>query len=127
MTSSDRIELKGLTVRGFHGVFDHERKDGQDFVIDLAVYADLSAPGRTDALDDTLDYGAIAHTVAEIVAGPPFNLIEKLAAVIAEAVLEDARVNRVDVVVHKPSAPIPLDFRDVAVAISRTRREVGTT
>ena len=119
---TDRIELRGLTVRGNHGVFDHERRDGQDFVIDITVWIDLADAAASDDLDDTYDYGALAQRAADIVSGPARNLIETVAAEIAEAVMADARVHAVEVVVHKPSAPIPLAFADVAVVARRSRR-----
>ncbi|MBI3224955.1 MAG: dihydroneopterin aldolase [Mycolicibacterium cosmeticum] len=119
---ADRIELRGLTVRGHHGVFEHERRDGQDFVVDLTVWVDLAAAAASDDLADTLDYGALAQRAADIVAGPPRNLIETVSAEIADDVMTDARVHAVEVVVHKPGAPIPLAFNDVAVVARRSRR-----
>jgi dihydroneopterin aldolase len=116
---ADRIVLTGLRVRGHHGVFDYERRDGQDFVVDLVIWADLAPAGRSDALADTLDYGALALAASDVVAGPPMNLIESVAARIAERILLDARLEAVEVTVHKPSAPIPLNFADVAVTIYR--------
>jgi dihydroneopterin aldolase len=122
---ADRIELRGLTVRGNHGVFDHERRDGQDFIIDVTVWIDLDAAAATDDLADTLNYGTLAERAAAIVAGPPRNLIETVSAEIAEDVMTDERVHAVEVVVHKPSAPIPLTFSDVAVVARRSRRGRG--
>ncbi|MDN4521306.1 dihydroneopterin aldolase [Mycolicibacterium austroafricanum] len=119
---TDRIELRGLKVRGNHGVFDHERRDGQDFIVDLTVWMELAAAAASDDLADTLDYGVLAQRAADIVAGPPRQLIEKVAAEIAEDVMRDERVHAVEVVVHKPSAPIPLQFHDVAVTARRSRR-----
>ena len=119
---TDRIELRGLTVRGHHGVFEHERRDGQDFIIDIKVWIDLAAAAASDDLVDTLDYGVLAQRAADIVAGPPRNLIETVAAEIADGVMADERVHAVEVVVHKPSAPIPLTFNDVAVVARRSRR-----
>lgn len=119
---ADRIELRGLTVRGNHGVYDHERRDGQDFVVDLTVWLDLTAAAASDDLADTLDYGGLAQRAADIVAGPPHQLIETVAAAIADDVMGDERVQAVEVVVHKPSAPIPLAFADVAVVARRSRR-----
>ncbi|MGE2717989.1 dihydroneopterin aldolase [Mycolicibacterium litorale] len=118
---TDRIELRGLTVRGHHGVFDHERRDGQDFVIDLTVWLDLSAAAASDDLADTVDYGGLAQRAHDIVAGPPRDLIETVAAEIADDVMSDDRIDAVEVVVHKPEAPIPLSFSDVAVVAHRTR------
>ena len=110
---ADRIELRGLAVRGNHGVFDHERRDGQDFVVDITVWIDLAAAAASDQLADTFDYGVLAQRAADIVAGPPRNLIETVAGEIAEDVMTD---------VHKPDAPIPLQFNDVAVVARRSRR-----
>jgi dihydroneopterin aldolase len=118
---ADRIELRGLTVRGNHGVFDHERRDGQDFIVDITVWIDLSAAAASDDLSDTMDYGVLAQRAAAVVAGPPRQLIEAVAGEIADDVMRDERVHAVEVVVHKPSAPIPLQFNDVAVSARRSR------
>ena len=122
---TDRITLTGLRVFGRHGVFEHERADGQEFLVDVTVWMDLDAAGRTDDLADTMDYGALAHRVAAIVAGPPCRLIEAVAARVADDVLSDGRVHAVEVTVHKPSAPIELAFADVAVTARRTRSSSG--
>ena len=118
---ADRIEFRGLTVRGYHGVFDHERRDGQDFVVDITVWADLAAAAESDELADTLDYGELAQRAAVVVAGPARNLIETVAGEIADGVMTDERVHAVEVVVHKPSAPMPFEFADVAVVARRSR------
>ena len=119
---TDRIELRGLTVRGNHGVFEHERRDGQDFVVDITVWIDLAAAAASDDLADTFDYGVLAERAAAVVAGPSRDLIETVSAEIADDVMTDARVHAVEVVVHKPQAPIPLTFTDVAVVARRSRR-----
>ena len=119
---TDRIELRGLRVRGHHGVFDHERRDGQEFVIDITAWLDLDVAAASDDLADTLDYGGLAQRAADIVAGPPRQLIETVAGEIADGVMADERVHAAEVVVHKPSAPIPLEFADVAVVARRSRR-----
>lgn len=119
---ADRIELRGLKVRGNHGVFDHERRDGQDFIVDITVWLDLRPAAAGDELAETLDYGVLAQRAADIVAGPPRNLIETVSAEIADDIMSDERLHAVEVVVHKPSAPIPLAFDDVAVVARRSRR-----
>jgi 7,8-dihydroneopterin aldolase/epimerase/oxygenase len=119
---TDRITLTGLRVRGHHGVFEHERRDGQDFLVDVTVWIDLDAAARTDELADTLDYGALAARVAEIVRGKRRNLIEAVAAEVAEDVMADQRVHATEVTIHKPNAPIPLTFADVSVTVRRSRR-----
>jgi 7,8-dihydroneopterin aldolase/epimerase/oxygenase len=119
---ADRIELRGLTVRGRHGVFDYERVGGQDFVVDIIVWIDLVDAAASDALANTYDYGVLAERAAAIVAGPARNLIETVAGEIAEDVMKDQRVHAVEVTVHKPQAPIPQTFADVAVVARRSRR-----
>lgn len=118
---ADRIALRGLTVRGNHGVFDHERRDGQDFVVDVELELDVAAASSTDELADTVDYGGLATALATVVGGEPVNLLETLAQRLADVCLGDPRVGAATVTVHKPQAPIPLQFADVAVTIRRAR------
>ena len=121
----DRIELRGLRVRGHHGVFAHERRDGQDFVVDVVIRTDLAPAGLSDDLTDTLDYGALAEDVAGVVEGPPRALLETVAADVAARVLRDPRVATVEVTLHKPQAPIARSFDDVAVVVVRHRAPAG--
>lgn len=118
---SDRIELRGLRVRGHHGVFEHERRDGQEFLVDVTVWMDLAPAAASDDLTDTLHYGELAERTAAIVAGEPCNLIETVATRVADMVMADARAHAVEVTLHKPQAPIPLEFADVAVVIRKSR------
>jgi dihydroneopterin aldolase len=117
----DRITLTGLHVFGRHGVFEHERRDGQEFVVDITVWLDLTKAAATDDLTQTLHYGELAQLAADIVGGEPYDLIESVAGKIADEVLLDGRPTSVEVTVHKPSAPIPLTFDDVAVTVRRHR------
>lgn len=119
---ADRIELRGLAVRGRHGVLEHERATGQDFVVDITVWIDLADAAASDELADTYDYAALAQLAADVVAGPARKLIETVGGEIADRVMGDARVHAVEVVVHKPQAPIPQQFADVAVVVRRSRR-----
>lgn len=119
---ADRIELRGLTVHGRHGVYEFERDRGQEFVVDIVAWIDLVDAAASDDLADTYDYTALATRAAGIVAGPPRNLIETVGAEIAEFVMDDERVHAVEVTVHKPNAPIEQQFADVAVVIRRSRR-----
>lgn len=114
---SGTIKLAGLRSRGFHGVLAAERVSGQDFVVDLEIEFDMP---RTDDVSDTVDYGQLALKVVAVVGGEPVDLIETLAARIAAQVLEDSRIRRITVTVHKPQAPIRAQFDDVAVTISRS-------
>ncbi|GAA3680486.1 dihydroneopterin aldolase [Lentzea roselyniae] len=119
---ADRIALTGLRVRGNHGVFEHEKRDGQEFVVDITLWLDLSSASRTDDLTQTYHYGELAEMAAVIVGGEPCDLIETVAGRIADAAMTDTRLHAVEVTVHKPSAPIPLTFDDVSVTIRRSRR-----
>ena len=119
--SGDRIVLRGLRGRGFHGVLPAEREAGQDFVVDVAVSLDLSAAAASDDVGDTVHYGDLAERVLALVEGDPVDLIETLAVRIAEACLTDDRVREVEVTVHKPHAPIEVPFGDVAVTVVRSR------
>lgn len=121
---SDRIRLSGVTGHGFHGVFDHEKRDGQTFVVDVEVGAHLAAAGRTDELERTVNYGQIGALVRERIEGEPFDLIERLAEVIAADVLAHRLVDVVTVTVHKPQAPVGVEFGDVEVVLRRRRSPV---
>ena len=118
---ADRITLTGLRVRGRHGVFDFERADGQDFVVDVTLELDTAPAAASDELSDTIHYGELAQALAAVVSGEPVNLLETLAARLVEVCLADSRVAAATVTVHKPQAPIPLTFGDVAVTVHRTR------
>lgn len=117
---NDRIELRGLRVRGYHGVLPEERRHGQLFGIDVIVETDVSPAAATDDLAATVDYATLARQVAAIVGGDPVDLIETLATRIADACLRHQAVIAVEVTVHKPQAPIGMPFDDVAVRIRRT-------
>ena len=118
---SDRIGLSGLSVFGYHGVFPEERRDGQDFVVDVELELDLRPAARSDDVADTVHYGELAAALAAVVGGEPVDLLETLATRLADVCLADARVDAATVTVHKPQAPIPLTFADVHVTIRRVR------
>jgi len=118
---TDRIVLTGLRARGRHGVYDFERVQGQDFVIDVALEVDLGPAAGSDDVRDTVHYGELAERLVAIVTGEPVNLIETLAERLAAACLADDRVTAATITVHKPQAPIPHDFADVAVTLTRRR------
>lgn len=125
---ADRIELRGLRVRGFHGVFDFERTNGQEFVTDIVCWLDLSAAAQTDNLSDTVDYGEIAGRITDIVGGTPRNLIETVGAEIADEMMRHYPLYAVEVTIHKPSAPIEGTFDDVSVVIRRSmKRATGAS
>jgi dihydroneopterin aldolase len=117
----DRISLTGISVFGHHGVFDSERRQGQRFVVDVSCTLDLSSAASTDDLGQTIDYGALAQAVAADVERDPLNLIEALADRIALTCLRYDAIQCVEVTVHKPQAPMPVDVADVTVTLTRSK------
>ena len=116
---TDSIAITGIEVFAYHGVLESEKETGQLFIVDVEVRLDLSAAGDSDDLAETVDYGLLAQQVHGVVASERWDLIERVAARVAETVLEDARVREVVVTVHKPGAPISVDFSDVSVTVRR--------
>lgn len=117
----DVVELRGLRVLGRHGCLPEERKRDQPFEVDVDLELDLTAAGASDDLADTLDYGVAAEEVARLVATEPSDLLERVAARIADALLADARVNAVTVAVRKLRPPVPVDLATAGVRITRRR------
>jgi dihydroneopterin aldolase/2-amino-4-hydroxy-6-hydroxymethyldihydropteridine diphosphokinase len=120
----DRVSLRGVRARGHHGVLEHERLDGQDFVVDVVLHLDTRPAAAHDDLTRTVHYGELATAVADAVRTDPVDLVETLAARIARLCLRDPLVRAADVTVHKPDAPVTEDFADVAVTVRRHRDEL---
>ena len=119
--SSDQLSVLGLEAWGHHGVFDHERREGQVFRVDLTLGLDSRPAARSDQLRDTVDYGTLSTRVKKAIESDPVDLIETLAQRIADLCLEDERVAWAQVTLHKPDAPIEATFSDVALTITRSR------
>jgi 7,8-dihydroneopterin aldolase/epimerase/oxygenase len=115
------LTLTGLRARGHHGVYDFEREQGQEFVVDVLLELDLNGAALTDNVVDTVHYGHLADRLVAVITGEPVNLIETLADRLAAACLADRRVTAATVTVHKPRAPIEHEFADVAVTLRRAR------
>jgi len=111
---SDVIRITGLTLHGYHGVFEEEKRDGQPFVVDLAIELDATHAGTTDTLDHTVDYSQVVDTVATVVTGESVDLIETLAYRVGEVVVAFSGVVAVDVTVHKPQAPVGHPVTDIS-------------
>jgi dihydroneopterin aldolase len=118
---TDTIRLEGLRAVAFHGVYEHERRAGQLFLVDVAVSVDLRPAAADDRLDRTIHYGELAERVVAAVERDPVDLIETVAERVAELVLSYPAALAVEVTVHKPNAPIPVPFADVSVTIRRQR------
>lgn len=119
---SDQILIDGIHGFGYHGLFEHERINGQDFYVDIVLDIDLSLPALSDAIADTVNYAQITDLVFEEITTNPVTLIEKLAGRIADRILYSfLKVNSVTVTVHKPQAPVEQSLKDIAVRITRKR------
>ena len=117
---SDSIKIKGIAAIGFHGVYTEERAKGQKFIVDVKL--SLPLQGIKDDLSKTVNYADVAHLVVRHITGEPVNLIETVAESIADEILKDfPLVNKVQVKVHKPEAPINVEFADVVVEIEKER------
>jgi dihydroneopterin aldolase len=115
------IEIQGLELRGFHGATPQERKRGQRFLFDVSVVAH-DAGIRSDQLADTVDYTQIVSCVREVSDSHRFNLIEALAAAVADAVVERFDVSRVRVRVRKPEVVLDAPAEHTAATVERVRR-----
>lgn len=118
---NDFITLTGLRVFAHHGVFEHEKQEGQEFLIDVVAWVDLSAAGRSDDLTRTVHYGELAEAVVAEASVNPVDLIETVAERVAAVVLSFGAVSKTHVTVHKPHAPLTVPFQDVSVTITRER------
>jgi dihydroneopterin aldolase len=118
---ADRIELRGLRVLGTHGLLDEERARAQPFEVDVDIETSLAAAGRSDDLDDTVDYGAVAVAVADTVGGHHAELLEHLATRVADAVLGVAgpAAGSVTVTLRKLRPPVPVDLATAGVVVTR--------
>lgn len=117
---SDKISLKGIWGFGYHGIFEHEAKNGQDFFVDLDISLDLSKPSKSDDLAETIDYGALADLVVEEITGERVKLIERLAGRIADRIKSGhPEITSITVTVHKPKAPVSAQTSDISVTITR--------
>lgn len=122
MPSPDRIELRGLRVLGVHGVLPEEQVKPQPFELDLDLEVDLAPAGRSDALDDTVDYAGVVERAGAVISGPAtYRLLEALAEAVAATALEDGRVASVTVGLRKLEPPLEADIATVGVRITRRR------
>ena len=121
----DRIELRGLRVVGTHGVLAEERERAQPFEVDLDLDVDLTKPGSSDALGDTIDYGSVVEAVAGVITGPHSDLLEHLAERIASAALAAGAplTEAVTVTVRKLRPPVPFELGSAGVTVTRSASE----
>ncbi|MFQ9063756.1 MAG: dihydroneopterin aldolase [Eubacterium sp.] len=118
----DKISIKGLKLFAYHGVNPEEKENGQNFVIDLDYYVNIARACQMDTLDDTVSYAKVVKTIRRVFTAEKYDLIERAAQVIADAVLDEFDdIFKVEVTLKKPEAPISAEFDYVAVSIMRER------
>lgn len=117
---SDQIRVSGIKAFGYHGVLPHEAAEGQDFIVDLLITLDLRAASLSDNLHETINYADLAQIAHDNIVGERVQLIERLAGRIAEEISATySQITSVSVTVHKPYAPVTVDFEDISVTITR--------
>ncbi|NMW65131.1 2-amino-4-hydroxy-6-hydroxymethyldihydropteridine diphosphokinase [Mobiluncus mulieris] len=121
--TGDCITLRGIHTLAIHGVLDFEHHQPQDFLVDVSLWFDSRPAARVDDLALTVDYSEVATKVQAVLGGKSRALIERLADNIAMRILEDEQILAVDVTVHKPHAPLDVEFQDVSICIHRTRED----
>ena len=117
----DRIAVRGLSAHGYHGVYPEERERGQTFRVDAVLEVDTAAAAGGDDLEKTVNYADLAQRLHGALRGEPVNLLETLAARLADVCLADPLVDAVEITVHKPDAELGVPFDDVTVAIRRSK------
>jgi 7,8-dihydroneopterin aldolase/epimerase/oxygenase len=120
----DELSVTGIECFAHHGVFEHEKREGQVFVVDLVLGLDTRTAAASDDLHDTVDYGSLVAQVKAAVESDPVDLIETVAERISGVCLTDSRVEWARVTIHKPGAPIAATFGDVTLTITRPTTEV---
>jgi dihydroneopterin aldolase len=117
---SDQIRVTGIKAFGYHGVLPHEATEGQEFIVDLLITLDLRAVSLSDDLNETINYADLAQIAHDNIVGERVQLIERLAGRIAEEISSAySQITSVSVTVHKPHAPVTVDFEDISVTITR--------
>lgn len=112
----DFVFLEGLSIKGRHGVQERERQVEQEFLLDIKASFDASKSAKTDKLADTIDYGRFRDIAHEVISNNSFYLIEKIVSLIAQKILEDAKITSVEVTIRKPAV-----YGDCVPGISITR------
>lgn len=120
---TDKILINGLKIFAYHGVSADEKRDGQIFIVDAVIHADLSKPCKSDCIEDTVNYADAAETIRKTTIDGSDNLIERVAQRIVDALLEKYPViSGVELTIKKPEAPMMVELEYAGVEISRWRK-----
>lgn len=119
MPMSEIIKLTGISEFGRHGVYENEKQNKQEFIVDITL--ELNRTSLKDNIESTVDYANLTHLVREIIATKQFELIESLAQDIADVCMLESILTKVEIIVHKPGAAESLGIQDVSVSVTKTR------
>jgi 7,8-dihydroneopterin aldolase/epimerase/oxygenase len=117
----DSIQVTGIRCYGYTGYLPEEQVLGQWFEVDLTLWLDLAKAGKSDRIEDTLDYRAVISTAKNLIKNQKFALVEKLATAIADEILQLQQIKQVRVQLSKPAAPIPDFGGKITIDITRER------
>ena len=119
--AQDLIKITGIKAFGFHGVFESEKKSGQEFIVDIEYKYETTNAIDNDEIEQAIDYGSVISKVKSIVETGSKNLIETVADEIAIELLSNFKINWVKVTLHKPHAPVDISFKDISVVVERSK------
>jgi len=119
--AEDKIKITGIKTFGFHGVFENEKKTGQEFLVDIEYKYETKDAIENDEINLAIDYGAVISQVKSMVETGSKNLIETVAEEIAQQLLRNFKINWVKVVLHKPHAPVEISFKDISIVVERSK------
>lgn len=118
----DKIIIKDLHIFAYHGVNEEEKRDGQNFYLDITAFLDASVPCVSDNVEDTVSYAKMIKKIIPAFTAEKYDLIEKAAQVTADCILDNFdQIKAVEITLKKPEAPVKADFAYVAVEIRRER------
>ena len=118
----DKIHIRGLTIKAYHGVFPEEKENGQNFILDIIAELNFKNARLSDDLNDTVSYADMIETVKTVFLSEKNDLLERAAERLAEALLKEyKKIESVNILLKKPDAPINADFEYVGVEITKTR------
>ena len=117
----DKISILNLKLPGYHGVYDFEKKKEGIFEIDVDMFLDLSKPGHTDNLSDTVDYATVTAAIIKIFNAKQYSLIESIAESICKKLIDEFSIEKVNIKIRKPHAPIKANFDTVEVQLIREK------
>jgi dihydroneopterin aldolase/2-amino-4-hydroxy-6-hydroxymethyldihydropteridine diphosphokinase len=116
----EEIFIQGLEIFGYHGVYQQEKEAGQNFLVDLVCDVDFHSAVKSDDLSDTTDYGNLCLYMKRYFEEHSFDLLETLAEELAISLLHSfPGIQRLQLTIHKPQAPIPMEFIGVGVHLTK--------